>query len=122
MNRSKWLLIWCALCVALLSFGAHAAETTPAEAHKYTLDLVWIADVKPNRFLWQIEQWPYWVFQSLASETLRSWVTKLPANSTIEWWASDALIGGEPSGEELEAFKEFCQTKAVNFIVRAGRQ
>ena len=120
MKRAKWMLIWCGLCVALLHFGAQAAETTPAETHKYTLNLVWIVGAVPQQFVWQVDAWPNNAYQSLDSEYLRKNVTELPANSTIEYFASDALIGGEPPYEEVARFEEFCKTKAVNFILHPG--
>ena len=120
MKRTKWLLIWCALCVALLNLGAQAEETAPAEAHKYTLNLIWIVGAVPRQFVWQIEQWPHIAFQSLASETLHGKVAELPPHSTIEYWSNDVLIGGEPSYEEVARFQEFCKNKAVNFIIHPG--
>ncbi len=120
MKRTKRLLIGCALCVALLSFGAQAEETEPAQAHKYTLNLIWIVGAKPHQFVWQVDAWPNSAYQSLDSDYLRKNVADLPPNSTIEYWSSDVRIGGEPSDEEVQRFAAFCMTKTVNFIFHPG--
>jgi hypothetical protein len=67
---------------------------------------------------------PEWVFvvgqvgfKSLDSFT--EFVERLPKGSTLEWAPGCKRIGGEPllsSGEEMEAFRRFCEERGIRFV------
>ncbi len=117
MTKVKFVLSLCCLLFSMSLLGVHAQETKEAKPSKSQLTLVWIVDANPHEFIWQVDGLPSFAFKSLSSDTLRNWVARLPANSSIEWSPSDLRMGGEPSEKEVKQFQEFCKAKNVKFII-----
>ena len=115
MRMSKHIL--CAL--VLLSFVAlhlRAQENglSPLPP-KYRMELVYIFEPGSTEYIFVIGNVG---FRSVAS--LKEYVGKLPAGSTIEWAPGCLRMGGEPllsSEQEMEDFKAFCVEKNISFIL-----
>jgi hypothetical protein len=117
MNKFKFICSLCCLCFSLALCRVQAQETPRCEPAKFELQLIFVADTEPHEFIWQVTGLPHCAFKSLSSYSLRKWVADLSAGSTIEWFPSDALIGGERSGEEITQFQAFCKKEDVKFVI-----
>ena len=119
MTKRKFVLSLCCLLLSLMLFRIQAHEAKKSALPKCELRLVRVADTNPSEFIWQVDALRYSAFKSLSSYSLRKWVADLPANSTIEWFPSDARMAGdnEPSAEALKQFQAFCKVEAVKFVI-----
>jgi hypothetical protein len=105
------------LCVAvflLACLGASAEDKSAAPA-KYRMELVYIFEGEKPESIIVIGNSG---FRSAAS--LKNFVEKLPARSTLEWAPGCERFGGEPllsSAKDMDDFKDFCKKHNVNFIL-----
>jgi|GEM_PF-1741701 len=82
---------------------------------KYRMELVYIFEPGPTEYIFVIGNTG---FRSV--DSLKEFLGKLPAGSTIEWAPGCRTPLGAPllsSEQEMEDFKAFCAEKNLNFVL-----
>lgn len=115
MNRSVRLV---SLAVLLFTsvWCANAQDSGQVQSPPtYKMELVYIFDVDSTEFIFVIGKTG---FRSI--ESLKKFLSDLPAGATLEWAPGCLRMGGEPllsSEQEMEDFKAFCVERNINFIL-----
>lgn len=114
--KTRSPLLW--LTVTLLSVVLHARaqeSARPQPPPKYRMELVYVLDAAPAEFIFVIGDSEF-----KTVESLKSFLSLLPAGATLEWAPGCMRVGREPllsSEGEMEDFKEFCAALGINFVL-----
>ena len=115
MNTSKHLFLL-AVILLLSVVPTDAQETMPEQpAPKYRMQLVHIFETEATEFIFVVGNSG---FKSI--DSLKAFVNRLPAGSTLEWAPGCKRSGDEPllsSEEAMDDFKAFCAERNINFIL-----
>ena len=116
MNILRLLLVAGLGLVCSMYMPVRAQDSAQPAAPKYDMALVWIADAKPHRYVFTINNSVG--FQSV--EGLKGFIGNLPSGSTLQWAPSCMRMGDEPllsSEKDMNDFKVFCAEHKVTFIL-----
>jgi hypothetical protein len=115
MNITK-RLFWLFMILSSAVFTVRAQDTTILQTPpKYRMELVYIFEADTPEFVFVIGSVG---FKSI--DSLKKFLSNLPAGSTLEWAPGCKRSGNEPllsSEREMEDFREFCAEKHLNFIL-----
>jgi hypothetical protein len=106
------------LTVILLSpfLRTHAQDNPqPQPPLKYRMELVYIFEANPTEYMFVIGNSG---FKSV--DSLKKFLSTLPAGSILEWAPGCIRMGGEPllsSEQDMEEFKTFCLAHDVKFVL-----
>ena len=107
------------LCrTACNNHGTHEVEMRESQFAVYHLEEIHVADIIPTKYIWVVydrsgEMLPAGygaVYESLASPTLRQWVSHLPAGSIIT-----TMVG--LGTKDLKGFVQPCQNEGIHFLI-----
>jgi hypothetical protein len=115
MHISKHLF-WLFMILSAAFFNARAQDDmAPQPLPKYRMELVYIFGTEAPEFIFVINNVG---FKSV--ESLKKFLSNLPAGSTLEWAPGCKRIGIEPllsSDQDMKDFREFCAERRLNFIL-----
>lgn len=113
MKRFLVTLMFCGLMVPALA----QAQTVERQPENLTMTLAWIADGgEPQQYVFVING----VVAYKTLDGLKKYLEDLPKGSTLTWAPGCCRMGSEPllsSQEELEKFREFCESAGIKFIL-----
>lgn len=96
------------------NYEAREVEIQESQFAVYHLEETHVADIIPTKYIWVVydrsgEMLPA-VYVSLASPTLRQWVSHLPAGSIIT-----TMVG--LGTKDLKDFAQLCQNEGIHFLI-----
>jgi hypothetical protein len=107
------------ILVSLLTLASLAATSTATarQPDNLTMTLAWVVDAgEPRQYVFVING--VVAFKTIGR--LKKYVGELPRGSTLTWNPGCSRMGDEPilsSPKDMKAFKEFCESKGITFVL-----